>query len=118
MSHPNQIGLSLIHYARHIKKEKRNSVPSCLDYRRSLASPKHNLRTLHQKKLKKFAGIEIDPNSFTWRRVMDVNDQLLRRKITVGLGPEEEGVIRETGFDISVAGEIMAVLALTTSLAE
>ncbi|KAE8735753.1 C-1-tetrahydrofolate synthase [Hibiscus syriacus] len=65
----------------------------------------------------KFARLDIDPNSITWRRVMDVNDRFLR-KITVGQGPEEKGMVRETGFDISVASEIMAVLALTTSLAD
>ncbi|KAJ9540504.1 hypothetical protein OSB04_027010 [Centaurea solstitialis] len=48
---------------------------------------------------------------------MDVNDRFLR-KITVGQGPDEKGMVRETGFDISVASEIMAVLALTTSLSD
>lgn len=48
---------------------------------------------------------------------MDVNDRFLR-KISIGQGPEEKGMVRETGFDISVASEIMAVLALTTSLAD
>lgn len=48
---------------------------------------------------------------------MDVNDRFLR-KITVGQGPDEKGMVRETGFDISVASEIMAVLALTTNLAD
>ncbi|TMX03576.1 hypothetical protein EJD97_015766 [Solanum chilense] len=65
----------------------------------------------------KFARLDIDPASVTWRRVMDVNDRFLR-KITVGQGPEEKGMVRETAFDISVASEIMAVLALTTSLAD
>lgn len=66
---------------------------------------------------KKFTRLDIDPDSITWRRVMDVNDRFLR-KITVGQGPEEKGMVRETGFDIAVASEIMAVLALTTSLAD
>lgn len=65
----------------------------------------------------KFARLDIDPDSITWRRVMDVNDRFLR-KITVGQGPDEKGMVRETGFDISVASEIMAVLALTTSLSD
>ncbi|TYH75444.1 hypothetical protein ES332_D04G019400v1 [Gossypium tomentosum] len=72
---------------------------------------------LTPEEVKKFARLDIDPNSITWRRVMDVNDRFLR-KITVGQGPEEKGMVRETGFDISVASEIMAVLALTTSLAD
>ncbi|MFS7956890.1 putative formate--tetrahydrofolate ligase [Helianthus anomalus] len=65
----------------------------------------------------KFARLDIDPDIITWRRVMDVNDRFLR-KITVGQGPDEKGMVRETGFDISVASEIMAVLALTTSLSD
>ncbi|KAI3520442.1 hypothetical protein L1887_09864 [Cichorium endivia] len=65
----------------------------------------------------KFARLDIDPDSITWRRVMDVNDRFLR-KITVGQGPDEKGMVRETAFDISVASEIMAVLALTTSLSD
>ncbi|KAF2314511.1 hypothetical protein GH714_027163 [Hevea brasiliensis] len=72
---------------------------------------------LTAQEVKKFARLDIDPDSITWRRVMDVNDRFLR-KITIGQGPEEKGMLRETGFDISVANEIMAVLVLTTSLAD
>ncbi len=61
--------------------------------------------------------LDIDPASLTWNRVMDVNDRMLRQ-IKVGLGPEEKGFVRDTGFDITVASEIMAILALTTSLAD
>jgi methylenetetrahydrofolate dehydrogenase (NADP+)/methenyltetrahydrofolate cyclohydrolase/formyltetrahydrofolate synthetase len=61
--------------------------------------------------------LSIDPDSITWNRVIDVNDRFLRR-IWIGLGPEELGLKRETGYDISVASEIMAILALTTSLAD
>lgn len=58
----------------------------------------------------------IDPYSITWKRVVDVNDRALR-KIIIGLGGKSEGgVPRETGFDITVASEVMAILALTTSL--
>ncbi|MCC6187827.1 MAG: formate--tetrahydrofolate ligase [Anaerolineales bacterium] len=59
--------------------------------------------------------LDIDPASLTWNRVMDVNDRMLRQ-ITIGQGPEEKGFTRATGFDITVASEIMAILALTTSL--
>jgi formyltetrahydrofolate synthetase len=61
--------------------------------------------------------LDIDPNSLTWQRVMDINDRLLRR-IQIGLGDEEKGNERLTGFDITVASEIMAILALTTGLAD
>jgi formate--tetrahydrofolate ligase len=60
-------------------------------------------------------GFEIDPYSVTWRRVLDVNDRALRN-IVVGLGPRADGVPRETGFDITAASEVMAILALSTSL--
>ncbi len=65
----------------------------------------------------RFARLDIDPASITWRRVVDTNDRFLRQ-ITVGQGPEERGMTRETGFDITVASEIMAILALTTGLGD
>jgi formyltetrahydrofolate synthetase len=58
--------------------------------------------------------LDIDPDTITWNRVVDVNDRMLRR-IQVGLGAEENRP-RTTGFDIAVASEVMAVLALTTRL--
>ena len=64
---------------------------------------------------RRFARLDIDPESVTWRRVLDTNDRLLRQ-ITIGQGPEEKGLTRVTGFDIAVASEIMAVLALSTDL--
>jgi len=57
----------------------------------------------------------VDRDSVTWRRVIDVSDRVLRN-IVVGLGAHEDGVIRQTGFDITAASEVMTVLALTTSL--
>ena len=59
--------------------------------------------------------LDIDPASITWQRVMDINDRFLRR-IEIGKGDDEKGNERHTGFDITVASEIMAILALTTSL--
>ncbi|MCC7206980.1 MAG: formate--tetrahydrofolate ligase [Anaerolineae bacterium] len=60
--------------------------------------------------------LNIDLDSITWKRVVDTNDRALRQ-IIVGLGGKTEGgVMRETGFDIAVASEVMAILALTTSL--
>jgi formyltetrahydrofolate synthetase len=66
---------------------------------------------------KRFARLDIDPDSITWRRVVDTNDRFLR-EIEIGLGPEEKGMTRRTGYDITVASEIMAILALTTDLAD
>ena len=59
--------------------------------------------------------LRIDPLSITWPRVVDVSDRALR-KIVIGLGGRENGHPRETGFDISVASEVMAILGLTTSM--
>ncbi|MFN8487732.1 MAG: formate--tetrahydrofolate ligase [Caldilineaceae bacterium] len=59
--------------------------------------------------------LKINPYSITWRRVLDVSDRDLRN-IVAGLGGSGDGIPRQTGFDISVASEVMAVLALTTSL--
>ena len=59
--------------------------------------------------------LRIDPLTITWPRVVDVSDRALR-KIMIGLGGRENGYPRESGFDISVASEVMAILGLTTSL--
>ena len=60
-------------------------------------------------------GLEIDPYSIMWRRVLDVNDRGLR-SIVSGLGAKSDGPQRQTGFDITAASEVMAILALTTGL--
>ena len=60
-------------------------------------------------------ALDIDPYNITWRRVLDVNDRELRNIVT-GLGGKGDGRPRQTGFDITVASEVMAILALTTSL--
>ena len=57
----------------------------------------------------------IDPHRITWRRVLDVNDRDLRSIVT-GLGGSADGTPRQTGFDITAASEVMAVLALSNSL--
>ncbi|MDQ3104421.1 MAG: formate--tetrahydrofolate ligase [Actinomycetota bacterium] len=61
------------------------------------------------------SGLEL--SDITWRRVIDVNDRALRN-IVVGLGSKADGVTRQTGFDITAASEVMAVLALTSSLTD
>jgi len=57
----------------------------------------------------------IDVRNITWRRVMDVNDRALRTVI-VGIGAREDGLVRQTGFDITAASEVMVLLTLATSL--
>ncbi|MCY3968125.1 MAG: formate--tetrahydrofolate ligase, partial [bacterium] len=59
----------------------------------------------------------IDLHNITWRRVLDINDRALRN-VVLGLGGRLDGVPRESGFDITAASEVMATLALATSLAD
>ena len=60
-------------------------------------------------------GLGLDPRTISWKRVMDMNDRSLRR-IIVGLGGTTSGIPRETGFDITAASEIMAILCLAADL--
>jgi len=59
--------------------------------------------------------LDIDPYTISWRRVVDLNDRAMRQ-IVNGLGGRLNGVPRETGYDITVASEVMAILGLATSL--
>ena len=59
--------------------------------------------------------LNIDPRLIAWKRVMDMNDRALRR-IVVGLGGTANGFVREDGFDITVASEVMAIFCLATSI--
>ena len=61
--------------------------------------------------------LNIDPRRVTWRRVVDMNDRALRT-VTSGLGGYHNGVVREAGFDITVASEVMAIFCLATDLAD
>jgi len=61
--------------------------------------------------------LNIDPRRVTWRRVVDMNDRALR-SVTSGLGGYHNGVVREAGFDITVASEVMAIFCLATDLAD
>lgn len=59
--------------------------------------------------------LDIDMRSIVWKRVMDMNERALRQ-IVIGLGPRANGVVRDSGFDITTSSEIMAALCLATSL--
>ncbi|XP_039281727.1 C-1-tetrahydrofolate synthase, cytoplasmic isoform X2 [Nilaparvata lugens] len=65
----------------------------------------------------RFARLDIDPDTISWTRVMDVNDRFLR-KITIGKSPTEKNQTRDTSFSITVASEIMAILALATDVSD
>lgn len=97
------------------KNGKRQFAPVMFRRLKKLGIDKTNPDDLTPEEITKFARLDIDPDTITWRRVLDVNDRHLRG-ITVGTAPTEKGHTRETGFDISVASECMAILALSTSL--
>jgi len=61
--------------------------------------------------------LQIDPKRIVWKRVLDTNDRALRNVI-IGLGGRMDGFVRQSGFDITVASEIMAILCLATSLSD
>lgn len=84
---------------------------------RKLGIDKSSPSDLTDDEIHRFARLDIDPDTIQWNRVVDVNDRYLR-KIEVGLSPTEKGRSRCTHFDITVASEIMAVLALATDLAD
>ena len=98
------------------KDGSRKFSPVMLRRLKKLGIDKTDPNELTAEERSRFVRLDIDPDTITWRRVVDTNDRYLR-KIMIGLGPKEK-FQRETGFDITVASEIMAILALTTSLAD
>lgn len=82
---------------------------------KNLGIEKTDPNDLTEEERKRFARLNIDRSTLTWRRATDTNDRMLRG-ITVGQGPAEKEFNLETSFYITVASELMAVLALSTSL--
>jgi methylenetetrahydrofolate dehydrogenase (NADP+)/methenyltetrahydrofolate cyclohydrolase/formyltetrahydrofolate synthetase len=99
------------------KNGQRKFAPVMFRRLKKLGIDKTNPDELTEDEIHRFARLDIDPETITWRRVLDVNDRHLRG-VTVGTAPTEKGQTRETGFDITVASECMAILALSNSLAE
>ncbi|KAF8476115.1 formate--tetrahydrofolate ligase-domain-containing protein [Kalaharituber pfeilii] len=95
----------------------RNFAPIMFRRLSKLGIDKTNPDDLTDEEITRFARLDIDPDTITWKRVLDVNDRHLRG-ITIGQAPTEKGHSRYTGFDISVASECMAVLALSNDLAD
>ncbi len=89
--------------------------PSIRKRAKRLGIQANKLSDLNAEDKRRLFRLDIDPNSITWMRVVDINDRLLR-KVQIGLGDDEKGNERITGFDISVASEVMAILGLTTSI--
>ncbi|RXG73631.1 C-1-tetrahydrofolate synthase, cytoplasmic [Armadillidium vulgare] len=104
-------------YGRLVPKIKgvREFSPIQVNRLKKLGINKTNPDDLTEDEIRRFARLDIDPSTITWQRVLDTNDRFLR-KITIGQSDTEKGKTRECQFDISVASEIMAVLALTTSM--
>ena len=75
------------------------------------------LAAMLESHLKHGNALEIDPLSITWRRCLDMDDRALRG-VVVGLGGRVNGVPRETGFDITAASEVMAIVAIARDLAD
>ena len=101
------------------KTGKRSFVPIMLKRLEKLGiAEREDPEALTEDERRRFARLDIDPETITWKRVVDVCDRHLRG-ITIGQAASEaKGGTRETGFDITVASEVMAVLALTTSWAD
>uniref|UniRef100_A0A7S0WIR1 formate--tetrahydrofolate ligase n=1 Tax=Chlamydomonas leiostraca TaxID=1034604 RepID=A0A7S0WIR1_9CHLO len=99
------------------KQGRRTFAPVMLRRLAKLGITKTDPAELTPEEVRRFARLDIDPASITWRRVVDTNDRFLRG-ITTGQGAEERDQTRATGFDITVSSEIMAVLALSSDLAD
>lgn len=97
------------------KKGNRKFSPTMLRRLKKLDISKTNPNDLTPEERSRFARLDIDEKTITWRRVIDINDRFLR-EVEVGRGKDEAGHEHMSGYDITVASEIMAVLALTTSL--
>ncbi|KAG5439029.1 hypothetical protein PCANB_002361 [Pneumocystis canis] len=104
-------------YSRLVSNQKggRNFSPIMKKRLRRLGINKTNPDDLTNEEIEKFVRLDIDPSTITWQRVLDVNDRFLR-KITIGQNSTEKGFERTSGFDISVASECMAVLALANNM--
>lgn len=104
-------------YKRLVPKKKgvRKFTPSMLKRLARLGINKTDPDSLTTDEIKKFAKLNINPETITIKRVVDVNDRFLR-EITIGQSPTEKGLTRNTGFDITVASEVMAILALSKDL--
>lgn len=97
------------------KGGKRAFAPVMLRRLKKLGINKTDPDELTDEEKARFARLDIDAETITWHRVTDTNDRYLR-EITVGQSPTEKGITRKTAFDIAVASECMAVLALAKDL--
>lgn len=101
------------------KKGKRTFTPSMIKRLQKIGIDKLNPDELTEEEIVQFARLDIDPESITIKRVVDCNDRFVR-EITIGEGKNEAGKFppRKSGMDITVASELMAILALSKSLTD
>jgi len=99
------------------KNGNRSFARGMLNRLKKLGINKTDPNELTKEECCRFVRLDIDPDTITWMRGIDTNDRFLR-EITIGQSPKEKGVERRSGFYITVASEIMAVLALTTDMAD
>lgn len=101
------------------KKGKRTFTPSMIKRLQKIGINKLNPDELNEEEIEKFARLNIDPESITIKRVVDCNDRFVR-EITIGEGKNEAGKFppRKSGMDITVACELMAILALSKNLTD
>jgi formyltetrahydrofolate synthetase len=97
------------------KKGNRRFSPTMLRRLKKLGIDKTDPNEMTAEEKRRFARLNIDYSGVQWRRVIDINDRMLR-DIQIGLGKDEAGFEHKSGYDITVASEIMAILALTSSL--
>lgn len=99
------------------KNGSRSFARGMLNRLKKLGINKMDPNELTNEERSRLVRLDIDPDTITWMRGIDTNDRYLR-EITIGQSPTEKGIERRSGFYITVASEIMAVLALTTDLAD
>lgn len=83
----------------------------------ALTSANNTLAALIDNYVMRDNQLQLDPERIIWRRVEDVNDRVLRNVVT-GLGGRSQGITRQTGFDITAASELMAILCLSADFAD
>ncbi|GMM38582.1 trifunctional formate-tetrahydrofolate ligase/methenyltetrahydrofolate cyclohydrolase/methylenetetrahydrofolate dehydrogenase [Saccharomycopsis crataegensis] len=97
------------------KKGGRSFTKSMLLRLKKLGINKTNPDDLTAEEISKFARLNINPDTVSIKRVVDVNDRFVR-EVTIGQAATEKNFNRKTGFDITVASELMAILALSNDL--
>jgi formyltetrahydrofolate synthetase len=100
-----------------VKKGKQNVAPSIRRRMKRLGFTTDDVESLNDDQRRQLVRLEIDPARITWKRVLDTNDRFLR-DIRLADAGDDALITRESSFDITVASEVMAILALSSDLAD